>query len=182
MGGTVAKRMGLAKRINGVDTNMLADVFGDIGLLKCDPAKIELKAGAEPYILTVPRCIPFTLLSKVETELKRMLAMGITDEVTEPLDLCAPMVPVEKRNRDKVRVCFDLKCLNKAMKQERYILPTFEDIAPKLAEVFSTLDALCGFWQIPPDATRQKLTTFITPTGRFCFRRQKSSKDKCQHC
>ena len=32
LGGTVARRMGLVKRINGVDTNMLADVYGDIGL------------------------------------------------------------------------------------------------------------------------------------------------------
>lgn len=165
-GRTVAKRMGLVKRINGVVTNVLDDVFGDIGLLKCDPVKIELKAGAEPYILTAPRRIPFPVLSKVETELKCMLAMGIIEEVTEPTDWCAPMVPVEKRNREKVRVCVDLKRLNKAVKRERYILPTLEDIAPKLAK-----DASCGFWQIPLDATSQKLTTFITPIGRFCFRR-----------
>lgn len=37
--------------------------------------------------------------------------------------------------------------------------------------MFSTLDASCGFWQIPLDAANQKLTTFITPMGRFCFRR-----------
>lgn len=52
-------------------------------------------------------------------------------------------------------------------------MPTLEDIAPKLAgaKVFSTLDASCGFWQIPLDAASQKLTTLITPMGRFCFRR-----------
>lgn len=83
------------------------------------------------------------------------------------------MVPVEKRNKEQVRVCVDLKHLNKAVKTERYILPTLEDIAPNLAgaKVFSTLDASCGFWQIPLDASSQKLTTFITPMGRFCFRR-----------
>ncbi|XP_030578829.1 uncharacterized protein K02A2.6-like [Archocentrus centrarchus] len=173
LGGSVARRMGLVKRIDNIDTDLLEDVFGEIGLLKCDPVKIELKANAEPYSLTTPRRVPFPLLAKVETELKRMLALGIIEEVTEPTDWCAPMVPVEKKNRDQVRVCVDLKRLNKAVKRERYILPTLEDIAPKLAgaKVFSTLDASCGFWQIPLDAGSRRLTTFITPLGRFCFRR-----------
>lgn len=37
--------------------------------------------------------------------------------------------------------------------------------------MFSTLDTSSGFWQIPLDAASQKLTTFITPMERFCFRR-----------
>jgi len=101
------------------------------------------------------------------------------------------MVPVEKKNKEQVRVCVDLKRLNKAVKRERYILPTLEDIAPKQAgaKVFSTLDASCGFWQIPFDAASQKLTTFITLMGRFCFRRLpfgiSSAPEifqRCQHC
>ncbi|KAK0133586.1 hypothetical protein N1851_030913 [Merluccius polli] len=173
LGRSVATKMGLVMRVDGMDTVMLSDVFGDIGLLKCDPVKIELKTDCEPYSLTTPRRIPFPLLPKVEAELRRMLALGIIEEVTEPSDWCAPMVPVEKKNKEQVRVCVDLKRLNKAVKRERYILPTLEDIAPKLvgAKVFSTLDASCGFWQIPLDAASQKLTTFLTPMGRFCFRR-----------
>lgn len=46
LGWCVAKRMGLVMRVDGIDTVMLSDVFGDIGLLKCDPVKIELKADA----------------------------------------------------------------------------------------------------------------------------------------
>lgn len=67
----------------------------------------------------------------------------------------------------------DFTKLNKAVKRERFILPTLEDIAPQLsgATVFSTVDASSGFWQIPLDTECRKLTTFITPVGRFCFRR-----------
>ena len=63
-----------------------------------------------------------------------MLSLGIIEEVMDPTDWCAPMVPVKKKNKDQVRVCVDLKRLNKAVKRERYIFPTHEDITPNLVE------------------------------------------------
>lgn len=64
-------------------------------------------------------------------------------------------------------------CGFKGVKRERYSLPTLDDITPKLVgtKAFSTLDASSGFWQIPLDPSCQKLTMFITPMGRFCFKR-----------
>ena len=37
--------------------------------------------------------------------------------------------------------------------------------------MFSKLDANSGFWQIGLSPESAKLTTFITPFGRFCFNR-----------
>ena len=68
-GPSVAKRMDLVMRVNAVASDLLEGVFGDIGLFKCDPVKIELKPDAEPYTLTMPCRIPFPLLPKVEAEL-----------------------------------------------------------------------------------------------------------------
>lgn len=70
------------------------------------------------------------------------------------------MVPVVKPN-DKVRICVGLRKFNKAVQRERYILPTSEDVAPKLAEakVLSKLDVSSGYWQHPDSSG---LTTFIT--------------------
>ena len=90
--------------------------------------------------------------------------------VSEPTDWFAAMVPVITKT-GTVRICVDLKQLNTAVRREQHMLPSLEDIAPKLAEskVFSTLDAAGGFWQIPIDEDSQLLTTFITPFGRYAF-------------
>ena len=79
------------------------------------------------------------------------------------------MVPVVKPN-GKVRIFVDLRKFNEAVQRKRYILPTSEDVAPKLAraKVLSKLGVSSGYWQHPDSSG---LTTFITSSGRFCFRR-----------
>ena len=73
-----------------------------------------------------------------------------------------------------MRICVDLRKLNEAFKRERYILPTLQDVAPKLvgAKVFSKLDASSRL--LADTVTPRKLKVdhpLITPSGRFCFLR-----------
>ena len=133
----VTQGMGLVKRIGEINS----DVFTQPGLLKCEPVKLVLKNDAIPYSVITARRVQFPLLSKVEAEIIRMENEGIIEEVTEPTDWCAPIVPVLKKNRN-IRICVDLKKLNEAVKRERYILSTLEDVASKLvgAKVFFTLE------------------------------------------
>ena len=72
-----------------------------------------------------------------------------------------------------VRIYTDYKKLNDAIKRERYVLPTVKDILHKLkgSTIFSKLDATSGFWQIPLDDESAKLTTLISPFGRYFYRR-----------
>ena len=111
-------------------------------------------------------------MPKIEEELKRMEETGIIERVTEPTEWCAPMVSVQKSNA-KLRICVDLRRRNSAVKHSRLVLPTLEDIEPKLAgtRYFSKLDTSSGLWQIPLHPDNAKLTTFMTPFGRFCFKR-----------
>ena len=158
--------LNLVKRID--------DIYGEIDRpMKTDrPAKIELKPDHEPYSLKVARRIPIPLLGKVEEKLKEMEKTGIIEKIEEPTDWCAPIVPVLKPNGE-VRITTDFKKLNQAVKRERYLLPTVEELLHKLrgSKVFSKLDARSGFFQVPLDNESAKLTAFITPCGRYYYKR-----------
>ena len=156
-----ASAMNLVKRVGSV--------FAEV---KCEPLKIKLKSDARPYNVTTARRIPILLLGKVEKELKRMKDNGVIEEVTEPTEWVSPIVPVLKPSGD-VRICVDLKKLNQSVERERYVIPTVDEIVHQLrgSSVFSKLDAASGFWQIPLDPETAKLTTFITPFGRYFMKR-----------
>ena len=48
-------------------------------------------------------------------------------------------------------------------------MPTLQDVTSRLSRKkwFASVDATCGFYQMPLDTENKKLTTFITPMGRF---------------
>ncbi|XP_062701081.1 uncharacterized protein K02A2.6-like isoform X1 [Aedes albopictus] len=79
---------------------------------------------------------------------------------------------VEKSN-GKLRICIDPKPLNECIKREHFLIPTQEDLFSSLSgkRVFSVLDLSSGFWQMELDRDSSDLTTFMTPFGRFRWKR-----------
>lgn len=147
--------------------------YGEHGTLDTEPVKIQLKSDATPHAVYAARRVPLPMLPKVKEELERMERNGVIEKVTQPTEWCAPMVPVLKKATGKARICVDFKRLNEAVKREHYILPMTDEITAKLsgATLFTSLDAASGFFQIPLHPDSCKLTTFITPFGRFQFKR-----------
>lgn len=150
---------------------MFPKVFSGLGKLE-GSYKIKLSEGAVPYALSAPRRVPLPLVEKVKLELHRMEEMGVIRRIEEPTPWCAGMVVVPKPNGN-IRICVDLTRLNENVCRERHILPAVDETLAQLegAAVFSKLDATSGFWQIPLHEDSEPLTTFITPFGRYCFRR-----------
>ena len=135
------------------------------------PYKIQLEEDAQPHAIYVPRPVPLPLLEKTRAELNRMLSLGVIEEVTEPTEWCSPMVVIPKG--DTVRVCSDVTQLNKYVKREVHPMATVEESLAKLGggTIFSKLDANSGFWQIPLDPSSVHLTAFLTPFGRYVYRK-----------
>ena len=106
-------------------------------------------------------------------------------KVDAPTPWCAGMVVAPKKSAHffgattmpahqpagAVRICVDLKPLNQSVLREVHPLPKVDDTLAQLAGAkwFSKLDANSGFWQIPLSPESRLLTTFIIPSGRYCF-------------
>ena len=133
---------------------------------------IELRDDAQLFALATPRRVAIPLLKRVQQELERMQRMKVITRVNQPTDWCAGMVVVPKTN-GRVRICVDLTRLNESVKRERHPLPAVDQTLAQLAgaKLFSKLGTNSGFWQIQLAPSSSLLTTFITPFGRFCFRR-----------
>ena len=99
-----------------------------------------------------------------------MESIGVISKVDEPTPWCAGMVVVPKKS-GAIRICVDLKPLNKCVLQEVHPLPKVDETLAQLtrAKIFTKLDANSGFWQIPLAQQSRLLTTFITPYGWYCF-------------
>ena len=83
------------------------------------------------------------------------------------------LIVVVPKSNGKVRICVDLTKLNTSVCREHHILPSVEQTLAQVgdAKYCSKLDANSGFWQIELAPESSKLTTFITPFGRYAFNR-----------
>ncbi len=62
----------------------------------------------------------------------------------------------------------------KLTEDDKYPLPVLRDLLQSLGQgnkIFSILDLLSGYWQIPMAPKSREITAFSTPTGHYEFRR-----------
>ena len=146
-------------------------VFTEGGTIVGIKHHIELTDNVKPFSPPARR-LPQAILPQVKEELDRMLEAGIIREVSEPTDWCSPTVVAWKKN-GAIRLCTDLRVLNKFVKRPLLQLPTFEELCAQVhgATIFTKLDLQGGFQQIPITEESQKLLCFSTPHGRFCHTR-----------
>ena len=97
--------------------------------------------GTHDTVVAATRRVPVALREPLKSELNKLQTMNVIAQGEEPTDWVSNVVVARKKNGD-LRICIDPHALNKALKWERYQLPTLEDILPELskARVFSTID------------------------------------------
>ena len=87
-------------------------MFTGLGTLQGGPYVICVKPDAKPFSLGTARNISLPLQDKVQETLNQMEAQGVISKVHQPTPWCAGMVVVKKKSGG-VRICVDLKPLNK---------------------------------------------------------------------
>lgn len=132
---------------------------------------IVLKENSVPTLHYKKR-IPMSLHERLKVELTSMVEQEVICPVDYPTDWVNNMQIVEKPN-GSLRICLDPKPLNACIKREHFLIPKIEDILSRLngKQVFTVLDLRNGFWQMELDSQSSDLTTFMTPFGRFRWRR-----------
>jgi hypothetical protein len=104
-------------------------------------------------------------------EVKRLLSAGVIREVKYP-EWLANTVMVKKAN-GKWRMCIDFTDLNKAFPKDEFPLPLIDSLVDATAssELMSLLDCYSGYHQIWMKKEDEPQTSFITPSGTYCYLR-----------
>lgn len=133
--------------------------------------RFQVNSEVKPVNLGCRR-IPVALKDAVKEKLNDLLETDIIERVKGYSEWCSPIVTTFKDNGE-LRLCIDMRQVNKAIRREYYPLPTFDDLMPRLegAKIFTKLDIKSAFHQCLLDEQSRMMTTFITPWGRFRYKR-----------
>ena len=156
-------------------------LFHGLGCLSAFAHQPLINPSVKPVIQPLRR-IPLALRDPVSAELQRLLEAGII----EPVD-ASPWVSnltVAKKKSGGLRVCMDLRAVNKSVIPDQYPLPTSEELTALFygSTVFSKLDLRQGYLQVPLHPSSRNLTAFVTHVGVFRYTRMPFGLSSAPSC
>jgi len=140
----------------------LKGIIEDLGVMK-----ITLKPDAKP-VNHRPYHLNLKYKEKVCVELDKMLIAGII-ELVEESDWVSPMVAQEKKQKEKIRICMDLRKLDDACVHDPFPTPFIDEVLDNVGgqEACSFIDGFLGYHQIKIASEDRSKTTFMTEWGCF---------------
>ena len=153
----------LAYATSATPKSVYPDRFTGIG--KLNKYRYHIQADMSVSPVAIPhRRIPFHMRDKVVQELDRLLECDIIEKVENtPTPWVSPITVVPKRNSEAIRICVDMRNVNTAIKRERHIIPTVDDLIASLngATTFSTLDLNSGYHQIELNSSKKSCNSSL---------------------
>ena len=148
--------------------NKYPEVFRDeLGTISGPPVKIALRPDARPKFLKA-RPVPLARRDAVDTELDRMIQLGILEPVTHS-EWASPVV-IAPRKDGRVRLCGDYReTVNANAEPVSYPLPRAEELFANLSggKTFTVFDLSDAYLQQPVDDESSMLLTINTHRGLF---------------
>ena len=104
----------------------------------------------------------------IKKEIDRLLSIGAITPTTAPWS--SPVILVKKKD-DDLRMCCDYRRLNSITVKDVYPLPLIDDLLDALqgSTVFTSLDLVSGFYQIPIHEEDKEKTSISTKYGNYQF-------------
>lgn len=143
--------------------------FGEFAHKRPDPLEVvPLVPGAKVPLRPLFRYSP-TELDEMKRQVTELLELGYVEVSSSPFG--APILFVLKKD-GSWRMCVDYRALNNATISNTYPIPRIDDLIDSLgkATVFTSLDLLAGYHQLPLSHTDSERSAFRTPFGTFAYR------------
>lgn len=168
LGKTTAMNLGVLKI--GYDLN---NVESDEQFPKIKNVQIDfhINKGIKPVIQPYRR-VPIPLLELIEQKLNELEMMDIIEKVDGPSIWVSPIVPIMKSEKE-VRICVDMRQVNKAILRLNHPLPTLDELLPQMnnCNFFTKLDISNAFHQLEIHPDSRYITTFISSKGLYRYKR-----------
>ena len=150
-----------------------ADIFGSklqqtAPVRENMPEVIPIIPGSKPVNRPLYRYSPAEV-KEIEAQVKAMLEQNLIEHSTSPYG--APVLLVKKPD-GSWRFCVDYRGLNAITVKNSHAIPRIDDLLDSIqgAKLFSSMDLLQGFYQLPLQESDKAKTAFKTCFGHFQFR------------
>ena len=116
-----------------------------------------------------PRLFHTARQEVIKQEVDKLLFVGFIREIQYPKWLSNVVVILKKNG--KWRVCIDYSNLNDAFPKDTFPFPNIDQIVDATVghQLLSFLDVYSSYNQILMHSLDLENTTFITPTGMYCY-------------